>query len=193
MQQRRERVEKWRAEQARLKGLEEGKTQDENTENQDLEGEGEKSKKKWTLDDEFDGDDDEDEEDNYDPNQVELDDRELELPKKKEEVEEMIIKNLPILKRIGIKANKVEEAKKETELKAKQEVEKEKLKEDLKKEIEASHQGEDVDPLDAYMKGIDEEVKKLRGSTIQKGPHDKKVSFVVGVAKKSSMDINKGN
>ena len=50
---------------------------------------------------------------------------------------------------------------------------------------EAAEEEDDVDPLDAYMQGIQEEVKKYRTQTLSKSEKgDNKVSVVVGVAKK---------
>lgn len=46
---------------------------------------------------------------------------------------------------------------------------------------------DDVDPLDAFMMGIQEQVKKYRTQTLSKNENgDKKVSVVVGVAKKKT-------
>jgi ATP-dependent RNA helicase DDX46/PRP5 len=44
---------------------------------------------------------------------------------------------------------------------------------------------DDVDPLDAYMQGIQEEVKKMRSKTVKSDEKDNKVTVVVGIAKKA--------
>lgn len=46
---------------------------------------------------------------------------------------------------------------------------------------------DDVDPLDAYMQGIQEEVKKYRSHTVHANSKNNKVTVVVGVAKKKSI------
>ncbi|OTF76348.1 hypothetical protein BLA29_011842, partial [Euroglyphus maynei] len=46
---------------------------------------------------------------------------------------------------------------------------------------------EDIDPLDVYMQGIQEEVKKYRQQTVHANKRNDKVTVVVGVAKKKSM------
>ncbi|RWS14530.1 ATP-dependent RNA helicase DDX46-like protein [Dinothrombium tinctorium] len=180
MQQRRERVEKWRAEQAKSKAAEEGKTDTEKSENNDESAENstnKEGKKKWTLDDEFDEDEEEEEE-----NVVEVDDgRELQMPKKKEDLDESDVGKNSSKEQIKT----VIEPKKETVSEVKKEP-----KEERKEEKSKEKEEEDIDPLDAYMKGIHEEVKKLRGRTVHKEQNEK-VTLMVGIAKKKSGQ-NKG-
>ncbi|CAL1266357.1 unnamed protein product [Larinioides sclopetarius] len=73
------------------------------------------------------------------------------------------------------------EAEEKPEKKESKEEEKEKM------EVEA---GDDVDPLDAYMQGIQEEVKQLHHNNVKKGDSEEKggakVTMIVGMAKKKN-------
>ena len=174
MQRRRERIEKWRAEQA----LKKENSEENVAADQDLQaGASAPEKKSWTLDDDFDGEDDED--DSYNPMQEEVDDSELKLPEKKEEVDETIpIKAPPAFRNINQKSFNSQSKKSAEPSEA--------------KKRETKEDDEDIDPLDAYMKNIQEEVKKLRRSEFKKTVDDKKVSVVVAVAKKSNTVSQKG-
>lgn len=53
--------------------------------------------------------------------------------------------------------------------------------------VEEEEEDDDVDPLDAFMLGIQEQVKKYRTQTLSKNENgDQKVTVVVGVAKKKT-------
>lgn len=180
MQQRRERIEKWRKEQAALKAAagensSNGVASESNKADEAAKdgsaangeaGEEEKKKKEWTLDDEDSEDDDDDAMELADSD----DDRELILPKKQEEEEDVIEK--------GVIADK----KPDEKAAVKQEPE---SKEQVTGEEE---EDDEVDPLDAYMEGIQAEVKKLRGKTVKEEKvGEKRVAVVVGVAKKDKV------
>ena len=186
MQQRRERVEKWRREQAEKRGEvyvpstesndngtdpadDQGKKENEES----LSGENgaeEEKKKKWTLDDEFDEEDDDDEEQDMEIDEEEEDGKELLLPKKvAEEEEDKVVKNQVLV---------VEE-------KAAVKVEK-KLPTKASSSKENNEETVDVDPLDAFMAGIQKEVKKLRGKRVKEESVGSKTKVVVGIVKKGS-------
>jgi ATP-dependent RNA helicase DDX46/PRP5 len=57
--------------------------------------------------------------------------------------------------------------------------------------VESAPVDEDVDPLDAYMQGIQEEVKRNRLKTVKANEKDNKVTVVVGIAKRS-VGLKKG-
>lgn len=170
MQQRRERVEKWRSEQASKRGESgprSGKSVDERAEdvilnrsgNEECESVGGR-KKGWTLDDE---DEEEDQAQDMDIEEEEEDGRELLLPKKeteeekeREEEEEKLAKKL----KKGKKSEEMDQVKKEEE-------------------------DPQVDPLETFMKGINAEVKSLRGKTVKEESVGSKAKIVVTIAPKS--------
>ena len=69
------------------------------------------------------------------------------------------------------------------EIKKKEKEVKPEIKPEVKPIVPEEEEEEDIDPLDAYMKGIQEEVKKSRTKTVKKNEKDNKVTFVVGIAK----------
>ncbi|GBO01118.1 hypothetical protein AVEN_256191-1 [Araneus ventricosus] len=70
---------------------------------------------------------------------------------------------------------------------AEEKPEKKEIKEEEKEKMEVE---DDVDPLDAYMQGIQEEVKQLHHNNVKKGDSEEKggakVTMIVGMAKKKS-------
>lgn len=203
MEQRKKRVELWRAEQSKKKTVEEAQAEARRMaeESRKEEAPVTETKKKWSLEDE--GDDD-DEDDSYNPMQEEIDDIDLKLPEKKEEADDLIGK-IPLIKNIepkkeekkpiaallskpavsklkslikgGIKNDTIKiNSKKPTEIKKQKEP-----------EPEPEPMDDDIDPLDAFM-------MTLRGKDHKKvvKREDKKVAFVVGVAKKPMKKEVKG-
>ncbi|XP_074599147.1 pre-mRNA processing factor 5 [Brevipalpus obovatus] len=195
MEQRKKRVELWRAEQSKKKTVEEAQAEARRMaeESRKEEAPVTESKKKWSLEDE--GDDD-DEDDSYNPMQEEIDDIDLKLPEKKEEADDLIGK-IPLIKNIEPKK---EEKKPISALLSKPAVSKLKslIKSDNRNDVrrinsikrvgvkkqkepvpEPEPMDDDMDPLDAFM-------MTLRGKDPKKvvKKEDKKVAFVVGVAKK---------
>lgn len=199
MQDRRERIEKWRS-QHKIEVGDDGNADKVNTTENDV-GETDNEKKKWTLDDENEDDDEDDMDETAADNQQDLLDG---LEKDGEE------KMLPIPLRDKIKEEEEEdkiEKVVQSEHHEKDEVKNEAnnttVKEDstpeVQMETDQSEQAvenndeaeDDEDPLDAYMKGIQEEVKKYRSTTV-KANKDKVTVVVVGVAKKKSEDRKRG-
>lgn len=198
MQERRERVEKWRS-QHKVETGEDGKAdQIETAENDTCETEN--IKKKWTLDDENEDDDEDIDEITADNEQdqfgdgLDKDENDTMLPiplrdKHKEDDEEDKIEKVvqsehhdkePDLKNETV--NTKEHATSEIQMKKNQ----------SEQTVQNNDKVEDdEDPLDAYMKGIQEEVKKYRSTTV-KSNKDKVTVVVVGVAKKKSEDRKRG-
>lgn len=169
MQQRREKVEKWRMEQA-------NKKKTELFENQILEQTAikeDKSAKKWSLED--DSDENDSGEYNLKHDSIDVDDSKLILPtKRKKEDDGEFMFNRKLAKTSSNQFMKIETVK-------------------------PPDDRDDVDPLDLYMEGIENEMKKTRGNVIKKQEkvlNDKKISIITGVAKKKqaqeTVQVNKG-
>ena len=208
MQQRREKVEKWRLEQAKKKSVFDDQPVQEDVKMED------EAKKKWSLEDDS---DEENEEEEYqlkdEINDEELDDSKLILPAKKLEEDNELI-NSKLFKTTNNKsgifesttANSSIDVKSSTNGKIKNENKPHhhhqskqkhsvaiKQKKEIKKEAVVEEEGREdddgnnVDPLDLYMEGIENEVKKESGNVIKKKEtilNDKKISVIIGVAKK---------
>ena len=170
-------------------------------------------KKHWTLDDEFDEDEDEDDggQQDMDIDEDEDDGHELILPKKGPDEEEDKVADKSIVEVANKKSAlpvpqkgkiliKTEIIKKpEATTKASKEPTRivnalfKKTPEIKPRSSEAEGENPDVDPLDAFMAGIQEEVKKLRGTTVKEQTVGKKSKLIVGVAvKKKAVPVNKG-
>ena len=190
MQQRRERVEKWRLEQATRRGetlpskdvssgdkhndsgtFADGSTEDKADEKENDEDnendENEEKKKGWTLEDEDDEEDDGEQDMDIDD---EDDERELLMPKKVDDDEDDKI-----------------------QVKSSQDKVKTSHKPILQIDPEPKEGDEDVDPLEAYMQEVQAEVQKLKGKIVkEEKPVGSKAQLVVGVAKKNEdQDDNK--
>ena len=156
MQERRERVEKWRQTQ---KQMNPNNGNDDSKESmEDLE----EAKKTWTLEDENEDDDEDHMEQPMDLE--EEDEHPIQPPPKRVEEEE---------------ASKLDIKEKKKEKKKDIKVEEKPAEEKKEEEVD-----DDIDPLDAYMKGIQEEVKKTRSKTVKEDQKDNKVTLMVGIAKK---------
>ncbi|XP_054166811.1 probable ATP-dependent RNA helicase DDX46 [Oppia nitens] len=167
MQERRERVEKWRLKHKTLNAT--NSTEVNNTEVSGVDENADSEvKKTWTLEDE---NDDEEEDNQVVESMDDLDDEQTikPMPKKEEDNDEEL----------------AQLAKIKAEKKPKVEVI------PPKPEPEAVVD-DDIDPLDAYMMGIQEEVKKMRSKTVKSNEKDNKVTVVVGIAKKAVNAKNKG-
>ena len=192
MQRRRERVEKWRREQAEKRAGSTGSTgqqQEKGSDSVDLKEEAddkktengtenEEKKKQWTLDDEFDEGDD-DEEQDMEIDEEESDGRELQLPKKpiEEEDEDKVVQTS-------------EAAHSEP---ANVELSKQKHEPDpVQQKQQNNEDDEELDPLDAYMTGIQQQVKQLRGKQVKEQAVGQKTKLVVGVVKKKTATNSKG-
>ncbi|CAG2161434.1 unnamed protein product [Oppiella nova] len=159
MQERRERVEKWRQKQ-KSNG-----TEADNPEVKSEESAAEEVKKTWTLEDE--NEDEEEDNEAVEPMDDDLEDEHTikPPPKRVEDTEEEISK-------LEVKIEKP-------------------IKVEVKPTPPEPTPDEDIDPLDAYMQGIQEEVKKMRSKTVKSNEKDNKVTLVVGIAKKA-VQQNKG-
>ena len=165
MQQRRERVERWRSEQAVVKGIDTKSSKrkkdvdgsgsiDEDSQDNTMSENGEEKKKGWTLDDE-----DDDEQDMEVPQDMDIEeeDDDLMLPKKdNDDEDDKLVKKL---------INKPKKAPIE-----------------VPKEEEKPEDDPDVDPLEAFMKNITAEVKSLRTArAVKEEPVGTKAKLVVGI------------
>lgn len=212
MQRRRERVEKWRREQAEKRGEvyvppeQPDKTtskvksddNDQETDNGRV-PENDDGEKKWRLEDEIDEEGDDEEQD------MEIDDEEvaghdLKLPtKKKTEDEEdeddkllTNVDNIPLPEEPSEKKPSSLQPlvfKKQPIMKRRVFETKAKIKPE---KVEVEDDDPDVDPLDAFMVGIEEEVKKFRGKTVKESVVGQKGKLIVGVAKKKEEEKSKG-
>ncbi|CAG2116832.1 unnamed protein product, partial [Medioppia subpectinata] len=161
MQERRERVEKWRQ---THKGVNNASTEADETDVKPEETAEElEVKKTWTLEDENEDEDNE---------VVAMDleeDEEPEIqppPKRVDDTEEVLSK---------LKVKPIEKP----------------VKAEVKIIPPEPEPDDDIDPLDAYMQGIQDEVKKMRSKTVKSNAKDNKVTLVVGIAKKA-VQQNKG-
>ena len=184
MQQRREKVEKWRVEQARKKN-------ELLFENANQEEEAKEKTKKWTLDAE--SDDNGSEDFNIEHDSIEVDDSKLMLPRKQREDENEFTKKVfeVNLKSNGGKLKFENKLADHSDANGAQAKKPKKLINDEEKNPPPSkpESDDDVDPLDLYMEGIENEMKKTRGSVIKKKEkvlNDKKISIITGVAKKQA-------
>lgn len=184
MQQRRERVEKWRSEQASKRGESGPKSSNSDHDNVDERSQEVTSnsgsneecggkKKGWTLDDE---DEEEDQAQDMDIEEEEEDGRELLLPKKDTEEEED-----KLTKKLMSKKEKKSDEKKSDEKKS--------GVTETKKEEEDPQ----VDPLEAFMKGINAEVKSLRGKTVKEESVGSKAKIIVTIAPRSTKSEDGSN
>jgi ATP-dependent RNA helicase DDX46/PRP5 len=201
MQQRRERVEKWRQEQSKSKQGEDIESKEESPTETSVEGaenNGTASlqadhKKKWSLEDEFDDDEEEEPSDVPMEEKDDIDDKDFKLPTRSKPTEEpkkpILSFSSGVMQAFGDDDDADDQLIAKKRLRPMDSKESEKPESDsVSKEEEEEDGGDDVDPLDAFMVGIQEQVKKLRGNVVKR--HEKivnnnKVSLVVGVAKKS--------
>lgn len=168
MLKRKERIERWRAERKK------------ETEPQTLkksEGDTPSSAKKWSLED-----DEEDEvEPVTDPKVIEIQDS----PKKEDESEKIDEKIQEISE---IKNGEVCEVIPEVTIPEKMEIDEEKPK-----VVEHVEEEEDIDPLDAYMREVDQEVRKInKMSKPTSSAKTAGVLIVTGNAKTNQKEIKKG-
>ena len=204
MQSRRERVEKWREEQAKKKQTQKGDSNSNGAEKvaatpvMDVSNSGEsQSNKKWTLDDEF--NEEEEDETNVEP---EVDDKEFIMPKKKDKLtsksDNKESKRLNQLRKAFGNDEEDEEDEEESNLNKKRPVAMD-LDEAPKKEhiavkpsVNQDDGVEEGDSLEVFMKEVHQEVRKLRGTT-HKFEKNKKFTMLVGVAKKANTTEDKRN
>ncbi|XP_046916818.2 pre-mRNA processing factor 5 [Dermatophagoides farinae] len=203
MQERRERIEKWRQQQKLGESLQNSNTNETSTVNQkndngaaanaatvsnEIKKEDE-PKKTWTLDDENDDDDDDDDNDVDNANEtIEVDEENFHTPTvTKVEIEDKIEEVAKVdNKEAKSVTNEDETISTSTE---KMETEQQQTTEQSEEKQKQNNDDEDddIDPLDAYMQGIQEEVKKYRQQTVHANKRNDKVTVVVGVAKKKSI------
>lgn len=212
MQERRERVEKWRQTQKQSLGildkssdpLTSGEPEGNDSNDKDkLDVENADTnvnnvnKKKWTLDDDdiLDGEDDEDE-DNENNGPILDDDDEsatLMIPKRDDQGDEdkieKVVSNekLKDTKVISKQSTTIVGLSKNAESSVPVDSNIDKTETNVPN-VADDDQEDDIDPLDAYMAGIQEEVKKYRTKTVSKKDTNgnDKVTVVIGVAKKKS-------
>lgn len=198
VQLRREKVAKWRVEREKKNELlfEQPALDDE--------AKKEEAKKKWSLED--DSDENGSEEFNIEHDSIEVDDSKLMLPRKPREDEneftkkvfEVNLKSNGSRLKFGNKlADHSETLGQTTPKKPKKPI----VENDEEEKQPAKEESDDdVDPLDLFMEGIENEMKKTRGNVIKKKEkvlNDKKISIITGVAKKkqpaeSSAQVKKG-
>lgn len=166
MLKRKERIERWRAERKK-KDIESQMPQKK------PDGESSSSAKKWSLED----DEEDDVEPVTDPKVIEIQDS----PKKEEESEK--VEETPEVKKVEPIQVDDEEVKV---------VEKMEVVEEEKPKVE-EEEDEDIDPLDAYMREVDQEVRKI--NKMSKPTSSAKTSgvlIVTGNAKTKTKELKKG-
>lgn len=167
-------------------------------------------KKHWSLDDEFDEDEDEDDggQQDMDIDEDEEDAHELMLPKKgadDEEEDKIADKSMsevsskksalpvPVKGKISFKSETIKKIEVPKVSKEPPKSVNVLAKKPEARPVAAESEDPDVDPLDAFMAGIQEEVKKLRGTTVKEQTVGKKAKLIVGVAVKKKVEsVNKG-
>ncbi|KAI7688455.1 putative ATP-dependent RNA helicase DDX46 [Sarcoptes scabiei] len=190
MKERRERVEKWRQQQKSIIGSSERNNGDEIT-NKVIESDEtieEKPKKTWTLDDENEDDENDTEQNNGQPgnDDVELDDSTFQKPISSiAEIEDKIEEVVKVNSQSTTKQEDKIEIKRIEIVTKKNSSNPIKMNDNSHSDIKTNNDedDEDIDPLDAYMQGIQEEVKKYRSQTVQEKNRNEKVTVVVGIAK----------
>lgn len=204
MEQRRKKVEQWRAEQAKKKQEQEEAVINQEAEEAADEKNAGEVKKNWTLEDENDDDEDNG---SYNPMEEDIDDSALKLPEKKEENDDLIGK-IPLIKKEAdkevekkpipailkqpavskLKALIKHESKKELQKPVIKIIKKPVIPKEVKKEEPPPKEvDEEIDPLDAFMRDLNE---KNKIKVVKK--EDKKYAVVMGVAKKTAKKEPKG-
>ncbi|KAH9419817.1 putative ATP-dependent RNA helicase ddx46 [Dermatophagoides pteronyssinus] len=211
MQERRERIEKWRQQQklgesSQINTNETSANDQENVSEDvaaavvpvtDIEiKKDDEPKKTWTLDDENDDDEDDENVDNVDET-VEVDEENFQNPtatkvETEDKIEEVVKVNKEeksVPKEDEANSTSIEKMEIEQQEQAPDSQEKQKqqdVDENNDDNADAEDNDDDIDPLDAYMQGIQEEVKKYRQQTVHANKRNDKVTVVVGVAKQKS-------